>query len=124
VRIDARVPEPGRDQSLEVLGEHVLEHFGLVVDTIPRHSELLCQEQLEQAVVAEHLERHPPAPGGQPHPAVGLVLEQAEVGQLAHHRGDRSRGHPKPFGELGRRNGAAFAGLQGVHGLGVILHRG
>ena len=38
----------------------MLEHLGLGVHAIPRHPELLGQEQLEQAVVAQHLERDAP----------------------------------------------------------------
>ena len=61
MRIDGRVAQARRDQLLELLGEHVLEHLGLGVHAIPGHSELLGEEQLEQPVVAQHLERDPAA---------------------------------------------------------------
>ncbi len=35
VRIDGRVAELGGDQRLELLGEDVLEHLGLIVDAVP-----------------------------------------------------------------------------------------
>ena len=54
------IAELGRDQLLELLGEHVLEHLGLGVDAIPGHPERLGEEQLEEAVVAKHLKRHAP----------------------------------------------------------------
>jgi hypothetical protein len=43
---------------LELLGEDVLEHLGLGVDAVPRHVERLGEVELEQAVVADDLERH------------------------------------------------------------------
>ena len=52
-------PRRAAISSLELLGEHVLEHLGLGVHAIPGHPELLGQEQLDQPVVAQHLERDP-----------------------------------------------------------------
>ena len=57
MRVVRRVAELGGDQRLELLGEDVLEHLGLVVHAIPRHPERLGQVELEQPVVADHLER-------------------------------------------------------------------
>ena len=57
------------------------------------------------------------------HAAVGLVLDQPELRQLADHRRDRARRQPEALGELVRRDGAALALLQRVHGLGVVLDR-
>ena len=59
VRVVRRVAELGRDARLEVLGEHVLERLGLLVHAVPRHAEVLGQVELEQPVVAQHLEREP-----------------------------------------------------------------
>ena len=61
VRVVGGVAELRRDQLLQLLREHVLEHLGLVVDAVPRHAERLGQVQLQQPVVAQHLERDPPA---------------------------------------------------------------
>ena len=47
------------DPLLEVLGDVVLEHLGLVVDPVPGHPERLGEIGLDQAVVADHLERDP-----------------------------------------------------------------
>ena len=41
----------------------MLEHLGLVVHAVPRHAERLGQVELQQPVVAQHLERHPLARG-------------------------------------------------------------
>ena len=57
----------------------MLEHLGLVVDAIPRHAERLGEVELEQAVVAQHLERDALAVGGQRDALVGLVVDQAEL---------------------------------------------
>ena len=57
MRVVRRVAELGGDQLLELLGEDVLEHLGLVVDAVPRHPEALGEVELEQPVVAQHLER-------------------------------------------------------------------
>ena len=58
MRIVGRVAELRRDQLLELLGEHVLQHLGLVVHPVPRDPERLGEIQLQQTVVAKHLERH------------------------------------------------------------------
>ena len=61
VRVDRRVAELRGDQLLEVVGEDVLEHLGLGVHAVPRHPQHLGQVALEQAVVADHLERDAPS---------------------------------------------------------------
>ena len=85
MRVARRVAELGGDQVLELLGEHVLEHLGLGVHAIPRDPEALGQVELEQPVVADDLERHLLPALGQPHALVGLVRDQLELAQLAHH---------------------------------------
>ena len=96
VRVVRRVAELGGDQVLELLGEHVLEHLGLVVHAIPRHPEVAAEVELEQPVVAQHLERQPPPLARQLHALVGLVRDQLELAELAHHarrgRGRHARG--------------------------------
>ena len=79
VRVDRRIAELGRDERLELLGEDVLEDLGLGVDAIPRHVERLGEVELEQAVVADDLERHALAVGGQLDALVGHVVDQARA---------------------------------------------
>ena len=79
VRVDGGVAELGGDQLLELLREDVLEHLGLVVHAVPRHAEVLRQVELEQPVVAQHLERDPRALGGELHALVGLVRRRARA---------------------------------------------
>ena len=57
MRIVRRVAELVRDPLLELLARSVLEHLGLFVHAVPRHAERLRQVELEQPVVAQHLER-------------------------------------------------------------------
>ena len=59
VRVVRGVSELGRDARLEVLGQRVLERLRLLVNPVPRHAELLDEIELEQAVVAQYLEREP-----------------------------------------------------------------
>ena len=79
VRVVRRVAELGRDPRLEVLGDDVLERLGLLVHAVPRHAELLDEVELEQAVVAQHLERHLLALGRELHAPVRDVLGQARA---------------------------------------------
>ncbi len=79
------------DPPLEVLGDVVLEHLGLVVDLVPRHPERLGEVGLDQPVVSDHLERDPLPGLGQDHAVVGPVLDQAQLGHPLQHRGHGPR---------------------------------
>src|SRR5581483_6522159 len=57
--VERGLSELGGDQLLELLGDVVLQHLGLGVHAVPRHAELLGEEELDQPVVADHLERDP-----------------------------------------------------------------
>ena len=89
MRVDRRVAELRRDELLELLRERVLEHLGLGVHLVPGHAEALDEEQLDEPVVADHLERDAPAALGEPHAAVALVLDEPERRELAQHPRDR-----------------------------------
>ena len=124
VRVDRRVTQPRGDQRLELLGEHVLEHLRLGVHAIPGHPELLGEEQLQQAVMAQHLQRHTPTLVGQaahrdrarcstiPTSVSLRTIPDTEAGR-----------HPEPRREIVRRNRRAAASLQRVHRLRIVLHR-
>ena len=51
------IAKPLGDQRLKLFGDVVLEHLGFVVNPVPRHSEL-GEQQLQQAMVANHFERN------------------------------------------------------------------
>ena len=57
MRVVRREAERAVDARFELLRDHVLEPVGLVVDIVDVHAERLREVQLEQAVVADHLER-------------------------------------------------------------------
>ena len=119
VRIDRRVTQPGGDQRLELLGNRMLEHLSLGVHTIPRHPELLSEKQLQQPVMAQHLQSHTPTLVGQPHPVVRLMLDDPDLSQLAHHPGHPRRGHPEPGREIVRRYRRAATSLERIQRLRV-----
>ena len=121
MRVELRVTELLGDQLLEALREDVLEHLGLRVDLVPAHAQVLDEEELEQAVMADHLECDQPAALGQVDPVVALVLDQAEYRELPQHPGDRSRPHVEALGERGRRD-RAVARLQRIDRFRVVLH--
>ena len=101
----------------------MLEHLGLGVHLVPGHAEALDEEQLDEPVVADHLERHAPTALGEPHAAVALVLHEPERGELAQHPGHRGGADLEQRGEFLRRRGPV-AGLERVDRLRVVLHRG
>ena len=109
VRVVGRVAELGGDQLRERGRDRVLEHLGLLVHAVPGHSERLGQVELEQAVVAQHLERDPLARRGQLHAVVGLALDQPHRLEPLDHRRGRRRRHLQPLRERRGRDGLVAA---------------
>ena len=101
----------------------MLEHLGLGVHLVPGHAEALDEEQLDEPVMADHLERDTPPALGETDAAVALVLDEPEVRELAQHPRDGGGADLEQRGEAGRGRGAV-AGLEGVDRLRVVLHRG
>ena len=97
--IDRGVPELGRDQLLEILGEHVLEHLGLGVNPIPGHPQRIGQKALDQPVMADHLQRQAPAIGGEAHAPVGDMGREAQLVELLEHRRDGARRDAQSLGQ-------------------------
>jgi hypothetical protein len=124
VRVVRRIAELDGDQLLELLGEDVLEHLRLVVDAIPRHAEVLRQVELEQPVVADHLERDARALRRELDALVGLVRDEVELAELADHARRRGGGDAHALGDRGRGDGAGAERLEGVDGLRVVLDGG
>ena len=123
MRVDRRMAELGRDERLELLGEDVLEDLGLGVDAIPGHVERLGEVELEQAVVADDLERHALAVGGQLDALVGHVVDQAELAQALAHPRRRRRGDAQALGERVRGRGPRIALSDRVNRLRIVLNR-
>jgi hypothetical protein len=122
VRVVRRVAELGGDARLEVLGDHVLERLGLVVHAVPRHAEVLGEVELEQAVVAQHLERDALALVGQLHARGRARARRGRSRRALQHRRRRRRRDAEPLGERVRPDGLAVrAALERVDRLRVVL---
>ena len=111
VRVVRRVAERGVDPRLELLGEDVLEPVGLGVHLVERHAEGVRQEQLEQPVVAKHLERDAAARLGQRHAAVGRAFDEPVGGELLRHARDRRLRQAELRRQRARAHAAASVGL-------------
>ena len=87
----------------------------------PRASPAPRRDSLEQAVVADHLERHAPPVVGQPHAAVGRVRDQAELVEALEHRRDRAGRDAQALGERVRGHRLVAARFQREDRLRVVL---
>ena len=81
----------------------MLQSLRLAVHLIPAVTQRLVQVQLQEPVVADHLEGHPLARRGQGDAAIGGMVHEPQRRQLLHHLGDRPRRDPQP---LRQRRGA------------------
>ena len=117
-----RLAELGRDQLLQLLGDVVLEHLGLRVHAVPGHSQDLGQEELDQPVVADHLEGDPLALRRQARAVIRLVLDHPLVRQALEHRGRRRRRDAETLRDCVEvATGLVVAPLKLVDRLGVVL---
>ena len=86
--IELRPSKELEDSLLHAFGDHVLETLRLVVDLVPAVAEDLDQEHLEQAVMADQLQRDPPALASELLAAVAVVLDEALRRQAGDHLAD------------------------------------
>ena len=119
VRIARRVAERGVDARLERLREVMLEPLGLGVHLVPGEPERLHQVELEQAVVADDLERRLRPGLGQRDAVVGRVGHQAHAREPLDHRGRGGGRDAKPLRQRARRHRSAA--IQHPDRLQVIL---
>ena len=106
VRVAGRMAERSVDARLERLREVVLEALGLGVHLVPGQPEGLHQVELEQAVVADHLERGL-CPGLRERDAVvRLVPHEPDAREPLDHRRRRRGGHAEPLRERARADAA------------------
>src|SRR5215207_3190696 len=94
----------------------MLELLSLLVHAVPRHAERLGEVELEQAVVAQHRERHPYPGAREPDAVVGL-------GRHVESLRDRGRGH-RSVGALADRPDRLRVVLDGVRDLAGVAARG
>ena len=123
VGVHRGMSELGRDQLLEILGEHVLEDLGLGVHPIPGHPQRIRQEALDQPVMADHLQRHAPPVDSEAHTPVGDMGREAQLVELLEHRRDRPRRDAQALGQGIGRHGLIAARLQREDRLRIVLDR-
>ena len=85
VRVAAGLAELGGDAVLEPLRDVVLQAVGLRVHLVPGHAEVLDEVELEQPVVAQHLQRDRLAARRQAHAVVRLVGHQPQPVEALDH---------------------------------------
>jgi hypothetical protein len=91
VRVDLGASEELEDARLHALGDDVLEALGLLVHLVPAVAEDLDQEHLEQAVMADELDRDAPSLPRQLLAAVTVVLYQPLRRESRNHLAHRRR---------------------------------
>jgi 1,4-dihydroxy-6-naphthoate synthase len=122
VRVVRRKAERPVDPRFELLRDHVLEAVGLVVDRVDVQPERLGEVELEQAVMADHLERDSLAVGCQTGAPVPLVLEELQRGELLDHCRRRRGRHRLILCDRTDRH-TPVLGLELVDALQVVLDR-
>ena len=75
MRVVRREAERAVDACLELFRDHMFEPVRLVVDGVDIQAERLGEVELEQPVMADHLDGDALAGVAQPRAVVGLVLE-------------------------------------------------
>ena len=123
MRVDVRVIEERVDPVDQPLGGRVLHVLGLLVHLVPRHVQGLHEEQLEQAVPTDHLQRQPFTRRSELRPLVWGIRRQVCLGERLEHPRDRARRYAHGLGKLARADPVARAVAAGDEGdrLEVIL---
>ena len=123
MRIDRRVAEERLDPVDQPLRGGVLHVFGLLVNLVPGHLERPGQEQFQQAMAANDLQRQPLAGRGEPGPLVRRVGGQAGLGKRFEHARDGSRRDPRRLRDLSGSHRGVTRNARGDQGdrLDVIL---
>src|SRR5690242_5268317 len=122
VRIVSGEAERPVDSRLQLLGEDVLEPVGFVMDVVDVKTEGLGQIELEQAVVADDLDRDALTGGCQADALVRSVVDELERGELLDHLARRGCCDPLLAGQRRDRD-ARIALLKLVDRLQVVLDR-
>jgi hypothetical protein len=121
VRVEVRLTQLRRDQFLQLLRDVMLEDLGLRVHPVPGHVQHLREEQLEQAVVPDHLQGDPLALRGEACAVIGRVLDQALIRKTAEHSRGRGPGDAKSLGDGAGADRLVSTALQLIERLGVVL---
>ena len=113
VRAGLGVADGGQHALLEHGRHCVLEALRLLVDLIPGHVQGPDQEELEQAMAADHLHRQPFTGAGQPCALIGRVGRQVRLGEGLEHPGHGARRDVQRLRELARPDGVIPLGSGG-----------
>jgi 1,4-dihydroxy-6-naphthoate synthase len=122
VRVVRRESECAVDARFELLRDDVLEPVRFFMDVVDVHAERLREIQLEQAVMADHLERDAFSRLGEVRTAIRLVRQQLERGEFLHHRRRRRGRDAEILRERSDRH-AAVRRLELVDRFQVVLDR-
>ena len=123
MRIVRRIAERAIDPRLELFRDHVLEPFRLVMDVVHVQSERLGEVELEQAVVANDLERNLFARARERDPAIRLVSGEAQGRELLHHRACGCRRHTLALCERRHGDAPVAVGAELVDLAQIVLDR-
>ena len=85
MRIVRRETERTVDPRLQLLREHVLEAVGFGMDVVDVDAQRLGEIELEQPVMADHLDGYALARRREPDALVGSVVHELECCELLHH---------------------------------------
>src|SRR5918998_1729627 len=116
------MPELVRNPFLELFGENMLEDFGLLVDAIPGNVELIGEESLEQTVMADHLEGHPPALFRELDASIAVVPRECELVESLDHRRCGPRTDVEVLGKRSGRHGRGAPLVERIDRLKVVLY--
>ena len=116
------ISEIGVDSGDEIIGDCVLDVFGLDVDLIPTESERLHQEEFDETVTSEDIESELLPGGAERGSAVGLVIDETRFCEALEHRRDASRSDREFFGDLsGGGSSSIGGGTDLIDGLDVVF---
>ena len=123
VGVDGGESEVGVDPVDEAFGDGVLHVLGLLVDLVPGHRERMDQEEFDEAMPPEDLEREPLAGGGEAGPFIRGVGREVGLGECLEHPRDGPRRDVEPLRERAGRYGLVGGPARGdqVDRLDVIL---
>jgi hypothetical protein len=120
VRVHRGLADGGGHPIDELIAGRVLQPLGLGVHEVPRVAEGVHEIRLDHAMPTYRPQRHAAPLVGELHAVVSLVLEQALIGEPAHHSTHRGRGDGEPLRDLVRARRARPA-LELVDRLEVVL---
>jgi hypothetical protein len=125
VGVVRRITEQRRDPILELFGENVLEHLGLLVHRVPGDAQRFGEIGLEKAVVSDHLQSDLAAGFSKRSPSVGDVLHEPERPEAFQHVRGRGCGDVHPTGQgIRRHDRRARLRLDHEDRLDVVLDSG